>query len=85
MVDAKKAYQIIKAKYPNLVCIGASDFGTFFLFVMAPDKLKKGEIYSSGFVYDAIMKANGKHFLYDIRSNDKLAARAKEIKIESLI
>lgn len=57
------------------------DFGSFYLFAMAPADQPKDESYDIGTVMTAVDKANGRVYDYDITSNLGAFENAKVITI----
>lgn len=70
MIDFEKACKLALAteSTPSNVHT-AWDFGSFFLFSLAPLYVKEGERYDTGTVFTAVDKASGKVYDYDITSD----------------
>lgn len=68
----------IKANGPSKVHT-AWDFGSFYLFSMAPLDWPKGETYDTGTIFTAVDKKTGRASEYDITSDLDSFLKAKVI------
>lgn len=77
---------LIKNSYrTSLVrCRSCLDFGTFYLFCVAPMDVKDSDDYLTGTIYECVDKKTGRIFEYDITSDIDAYDRAKEIKIDTI-
>lgn len=69
-MTANDAYSKLKRRYPDLMIVKfCKDFGSFFLFGLAPLDAPEGETYRTGRLFDAVDKKTGRIYKYDITSD----------------
>lgn len=70
MIDFKKACELALATESTPSSIHTAwDFGSFFLFSLAPVYVKESDRYDSGTVFTAVDKRSGRVYDYDITSD----------------
>ena len=80
-MTAKKAYEIIKTKYPDLVVIECMEFPEFYAFALT-EKGKEDELVSGG--YNTVNKTTGEMGGINPIHNFEAFSTAKEIPISTL-
>lgn len=85
-MTCQEAFEILcKKENNNLIKVrGCLDFGTFFLFNLAPMYIDNSENYETGTEFDAVDKKTGRVFTYDITSDPDAFINAKEVSAKSL-
>lgn len=83
-MTGEEAYKILSKEYPLMKVRSCLDFGTFFVFCLAPLDVKETDEYMTGTCMEAVDKKTGKVFIYDITSDFDAYERAKEIKVKTI-
>lgn len=81
-MTVEKAVEIVQNKNPLLIVRSCLDFGSFYVFALAPIYISKSDEYVTGTVFPAVDKKSGKIFEYDITSNLDAYERSKVILLE---
>lgn len=80
MVDFKKASELaMKTESIESKIHTAWDFGSFYLFSIAPTYIRSSDLYDTGTIFTAVDKRTGRVYDYDITSDLDAFERATVI------
>ena len=80
-MTGQEAFKNLTKGNPFVKVRGCLDFGTFFVFSLAPLYVKNTDNYLTGTVMDAVDKQTGRIFKYDITSDIDAYEKATPVKI----
>lgn len=80
-MSGQEAYEILRKSYPFSQVRGCLDYGSFFVFFLAPINIPNGEGYFIGTIMDAVDKKTGRVFKYDLMEDIDAYERAKNVSI----
>lgn len=87
-MTASEAFErLIKEKHPfELVkCRSCLDFGSFYVFCLAPLDVKDSDEYLTGTIFESVDKKTGRVFEYDITSDIDAYDRAKNVSVTTFL
>lgn len=87
-MTATEAFELLvrtNYKTPLIRCRSCLDFGSFFVFCVAPMNVRDTDSYFTGTTFEAVDKKTGKIFDYDITSDVDAYENAKNIHIDSFL
>lgn len=84
-MTGQEAFDIIRKQKPLVKVRGCLDYGTFYVFCLAPIYVNDDEEYSTGTVMDAVDKKTGRVFMYDISSDIDAYERAKTVNVSDVL
>lgn len=85
-MTANEAFELlVKTNYKTKLmrCRSCLDFGTFYLFCVAPMDVVDSDDYLTGTIFECVDKRTGRMFEYDITSDIDAYDSAKKISVST--